>query len=177
MSGNESLRRELEAASTIIFPPAYLAKLDDLKRRFQHSIRVLPEAAGKIARFNCFAYAFGVWDKPRYERLVDQTNNSALMNSGFIMERLDRGELIEIDAAEAQPNDIVVYFAGDQLRHAGRIIAVSDKLTIRSKWGGNEVHEHELWEVPLEHGDQVRFFRPPDPKALLDRLEAAQKPA
>jgi hypothetical protein len=117
-----------------------------------------------------------VWDKPRYERLVDQTNNSVLMNSGFIMERLDRGESIEIDAAEAQPNDIVVYFAGDQLKHAGRIIAVSGKLTIRSKWGGNEVHEHELWEVPLEHGDEVRFFRPPDPKALLDRLEAAQKP-
>jgi hypothetical protein len=102
MSGNKSLRRELDAASTIIFPSAYLAKLDELKKRFQHSIRVLPEAAGKIARFNCFAYAFGVWDKPRYERLVDQTNNSALMNSGFIMERLDRGELIEIDAAEAQ---------------------------------------------------------------------------
>src|SRR3989475_7388895 len=37
-----------------------------------------------------------------------------------IMERLDRGKLIEIDAAEAQPNDIVVYFAGDRLRHAGR---------------------------------------------------------
>jgi len=52
MSGNKSLRRGLDAASTIIFPSAYLAKLDELKKRFQHSIRVLPEAAGKIARFN-----------------------------------------------------------------------------------------------------------------------------
>jgi hypothetical protein len=45
MFGNKSLRRELDAASTIIFPSAYLAKLDELKKRFQHSIRVLPEAA------------------------------------------------------------------------------------------------------------------------------------
>lgn len=33
MSGNKSLRRELDAASTIIFPSAYLAKLDELKKR------------------------------------------------------------------------------------------------------------------------------------------------
>lgn len=100
MSGNKSLRRELDAASTIIFPSAYLAKLDESKKRFQHSIRVLPEAAGKIARFNCFAYAFGVWDKPRYERLVDQTNNSALMNSGFIMERFGSINLDQLAAVK-----------------------------------------------------------------------------
>jgi len=165
MSGNESLRRELDAASTIIFPSAYLAKLDELKKRFQHSIRVLPEAAGKIARFNCFAYAFGVWDKPRYERLVDQTNNSALMNSGFIMERLDRGELIEIDAAEAQPNDVVVYFAGDRLRHAGRIIAVSGKLTIRSKWGATKSTSTSFgrchWSTGIRYVSSARPIRKP----------------
>jgi hypothetical protein len=44
---------------------------------------------------------------------------------------------------------------------------------IQSKLGGNEVHEHPVWEIPLEHGDKVRFFERPKPEWILDRLEAA----
>ena len=64
------------------------------------------------------------------------------------------------------------YFAGDQLRHAGIVENDSAEPTIRSKWGGNEVHRHKLWEVPACHGDRVRFFRAPDPQALLGLLKA-----
>jgi hypothetical protein len=173
MPGNESLRRELDAASKIRVKSEYQRRLGLLKDRFQHSIRVLPDGKERMERFNCFAYALGAWNNPRYERLVDQSNTSAVTNSVFIMDVLNRGELVEVIPEAVQPNDIVLYFANDQLKHAGRVNVVAAELVIHSKWGGNEVHEHKLWELPFEHGDRVRFFRPTDADELLDRLEAA----
>ena len=55
----------------------------------------------------------------------------------------------------------------------GTRVASAPDLIIQSKWGGNEVHEHPVWEIPLEHGDQVRFFKRPKSEWILDRLEAA----
>jgi hypothetical protein len=58
------------------------------------------------------------------------------------------------------------------LRHAGIVENASAESTIRSKWGGNEVHRHKLWEVPACHGDHVRFLRAPGPQGVLARLKA-----
>jgi hypothetical protein len=54
--------------------------------------------------------------------------------------------LVEIDLHEAKANDMVVYFDNGKVTHAATL---GDKGMFRSKWGGNEVHEHRLWEVPL----------------------------
>jgi hypothetical protein len=43
---------------------------------------------------------------------------------------------------------VVLYFADGVLRHAGIVEDASTLQTIRSKWGGNEVHRHKLWEDP-----------------------------
>jgi hypothetical protein len=176
MTGNESLRRELDAATAILKPSEYPKRLAELKEKFQHSITVLSEGAEKMRRFNCFAYAYGVWSNDRYISLVDDTLNAAVMDLAFVMDEIERNEIVEFAADAAQPNDIVLYFAGDQLTHAGRVVAVACKgeLTIHSKWGPTEVHVHALWEVPLAYGDRVRFFSPPNPEALLDRLEGAE---
>ena len=165
------MRGELDAASEIKSSVAYRLKLEDLKSRFQHSIRVIPAEA--LQRFNCYAHAFGICESPRYDALVTQTQNSTVMNSDFVKALLARAELMEVPDHEVQVNDIVLYFNGEDLKHAGRVSRIAGGFTVHSKWGGNEVHEHKLWEIPGEYGDRVRFFRPLEETALLDTLEAA----
>ena len=125
-----------------------------------------------MERFNCFAYAFGVSDEPIYRKLVDEWQSSSLIDSNFVSELIQQRHLAELPDGESPPGRLVLYFAGDQLRHAGIVENNSAEPTIRSKWGGNEVHRHKLWEVPACHGDRVRFFRAPDPQALLGLLKA-----
>jgi hypothetical protein len=175
MTRNDSLRLELDAAGAMKVSAEYRARLALLKKKFQHTIVVLSDGPGRIKRFNCFAYAFGIWNDPRYERLVSRAKNSALMNPAFVMQWLGGAGIIDVTDDAVRPNDVVLYFTGDRLMHAGRVVAVSAERTILSKWGGNEVHEHKLWELPLQYGDRVRYFRPPDAATLLDRLEAEQR--
>jgi hypothetical protein len=172
MPGSKDLRRALDDASAMRVAPEYRARLEQLRQRYHHNIRILDDGAGRLERFNCFAYAVGVWQGTRYERLVDRTQSSVLINSAFVADMLARGKLAEVQRREVQPNDIVLYFSGNELKHAGRIVSISPELAVHSKWGGNEVHAHPLWELPAEHGDELRFFRPPDPEPILASLEA-----
>jgi hypothetical protein len=96
-----------------------------------------------------------------------------LVNSVFVQGLLANGELSEVRSDEVCRDDIALYFADNELKHAGRVASAPD-LIIHSKWGGNEVHEYPVWEIPLEHGDQVRFFKRPKSEWILDRLEAAR---
>jgi hypothetical protein len=173
MPGNYDLRRALDDASAMRVAPEYRARLEQLRQRYHHNIRILDDGGGRLERFNCFAYAVGVWQGTRYERLVDQTQSSVLINSAFVADMLARGKLTEVQRREVRSDDIVLYFSGRELKHAGRIVSTSPGLTVHSKWGGNEVHAHPLWELPGEHGGKVRFFRPADPAPILARLEEA----
>jgi hypothetical protein len=64
MPGIQALRRELDSASGIKVVSDYRARLKELQRKFGHTIAILDDGAGEIARFNCFAYALRVWDDP-----------------------------------------------------------------------------------------------------------------
>lgn len=96
-----------------------------------------------------------------------------LISSRFVSDMLKRGEFVELPVADAQPNDIIFYFSRDVLKHAGQLHSVSPQTTVRSKWGGGEIHVHPLWELPAEHGDNIRYFKRPDPALVLARLETA----
>jgi hypothetical protein len=73
--------------------------------------------------------------------------------------------------ANVEPGDAVLYFSLEWVRHAGTVEMVSPALIVRSKWGGNEVHRHKLWQLPAMHGDRVKFFRSPDRELIFARLE------
>ena len=75
--------------------------------------------------------------------------------------------MVEIDLHEAKANDMVVYFDNGKVTHAATL---GDKGMFRSKWGGNEVHEHRLWEVPASYGNVVRSFRRPPSEAVFSRV-------
>jgi hypothetical protein len=172
MEGKEALKRELDDASAIRLKSDYRIRLEELKARYGHTITVLEDGAHELERFNCFAYAFGVWSEPAYRRLIDEWQSSSLIDSEFVFKMIKDGILAELPDGQSQPGCLALYFAGDQLRHAGIIASISGDLIVLSKWGGNEVHRHKLWEVPACHGDRARFFRAPDPQQVLARLRA-----
>jgi hypothetical protein len=172
MSGSEGLRRELDSASGLKVVAEYRTRLEKLRSKYGHKIATLEDGAAEIARFNCFAYALRVWDDPVYRQFVEEWQSSSLINSELVSEMLSNGDFAEVPEAKVQPNDVVLYFAGEQLCHAGIVEEASSPLIVRSKWGGNEVHRHKLWEVPACHGDRVRFFRLPDRETIFARLKA-----
>jgi hypothetical protein len=157
-----ALRRKLDGASSLIVVAEYRARLKQLQAEYGHTISILDDGAPEMTRFNCFAYALRVWDDPAYRQFVDEWQSSSLINSDFVSEMIRNGDFAEVPERNVQPGDVVLYFAGEKLCHAGIVEETSSPLTIRSKWGGNEIHRHKLWEVPACHGDRVRLFRPPD---------------
>ena len=167
MSGNAALRLALDEASKLRFRHEYTETLERLRREFGHSISMLPDGCNRIARFNCFAYGLGLWENVDYIRRVDAAENSAILNSQLVRVMLDDGTLEGIDAAKAASGDVLLYFNKEVVTHAA---VVGAGQTYRSKWGGNEVHQHRLWEVPAQYGDRVRYYRAPDASAVLVNL-------
>ena len=173
MPGTQELREALEAATKLRVPHEYRARLHELKNQFNHSIEILPGVYTELQWFNCFAHALGVSGAPRYLELAKERQSSVLVNSDLVSDRLAGGELIEVAADHAQTGDIVLYFAGDELSHAGVVITAGPVPRRESKWGGAELHIHPLWEVPVGYGDHVRFFKRPDAAVTLAHLDAA----
>jgi hypothetical protein len=165
MAGNETLRRDLDEASALRSQSEYRIRLENLKGEHGHTVVVLEDG-------NCFAYALGAWDEPSYRQLVHEWQSSSLIDSQFVSEMIVGSDLAELPPNEIQPGSVVLYFDGERLRHAGLVEDATAEPVIRSKWGGNEVHRHKLWEVPSPYGDCVRFYRAPDPQAILARLKA-----
>jgi hypothetical protein len=172
MSGNPALRSELDAASKLRVSSEYRERLQALQSEFGHSISILADGHGRIGRFNCFAYALGLWNHDTYTMHVDRDGSSAIVNSEFVQRMMKDSELGEIEASKAQAGDMIVYFHKDRATHAGVVASAGDAMSLHSKWGGNEVHQHGIWEVPAAYGDRVRFFRRPDIDVSLSRLRA-----
>lgn len=177
MPGNPDLRLALDVASELKIVSDYVARLAELKARYGHSITVLPDGKERMERFNCFAYALALWDKPDYVRLVDAAGNSAIMNSALIRAMINDGTLNELALSDASQGDVIVYFVEDKPTHAAVVASAGPPLVLRSKWGGNEVHQHGLWEVQASYGDRVAAYRAPAVAVCLERLRAEQDSA
>jgi hypothetical protein len=167
MSGNAALRRKLDEASKIRIPAIYRETLAHLRRQFGHSISILSDGSGRTTRFNCFAYGLGVWDHPDFIRKVDAVENSAIISSQIVRSMIDDGALKAVAASEARQGDVAVYFHKENVTHAA---VVGDDEMFRSKWGGNEVHAHGLWEVPAHYGDRICYYTAPKADAVLVRI-------
>lgn len=164
MAGNTKLRVELDQATKFRFRHQYTEALERLRHEFAHSISILPDGRARIERFNCFAYGLGLWEHPDYIRRVDAASNSAVVNSLVVRALLEDGRLKEIGAAEAVAGDVVLYFHKKSITHAA---VMDDQQTYRSKWGGDDVHRHGLWEVPAQYGNRVRYYQAPDVSSIL----------
>jgi hypothetical protein len=167
MAGNAALRRALDEAITTEYPEIYREAIERLRREYAHSIAILPDGKGRTRRFNCFAYGLGVWEHPGFIRKVDDAGNSAILSSTIVRAMIDDGTLKSVGADMAQPGDVVVYFRKDNVTHVAVLVEGG---TCRTKWGGDEVHAHGLWEVPAQYGGRVRYYRAPTAEAVLARI-------
>lgn len=105
MPGSRKLRSALADAQAIQLPAVYVERLEALKNEFGHSIVLLEEGRAQIRRFNCFAYALGVWDNPAYQEMVSAhvEDQLALINSALVSKWITRGFLEKSNWATPVP--------------------------------------------------------------------------
>lgn len=172
MASDRRLRSALSKATQAQTAEDYHARFRAAKAQFRHNVEILAVTDPELKWFNCYAYALGVSTERRYLDLARQYQSSVLINSIFVAELLHNGVLVEAQLADVQPNDVVLYFAGDLVKHGARIVSVKPNMVVQSKWGPHEVHEHPLWQVPADYGDRVRYFHSPTSTLILELLRS-----
>jgi len=164
VSGDKVLRAGIEALTKAMFQASYDRVWKALTEYGGHRLARATDALANN-RYNCFAYALGIYARPDYQQLVDETaeRKNALVDATFVGSLLKRGFITECAFAEMRSGDIALYSDDTKLQHAALVVA-SDGLC-RSKWGPAELYEHGVWEVPSSYGDNLRVVRlasPPD---------------
>ena len=176
MPGHAELRRALTEATTLTTPQQYRAEIERLRSVFGHSITVLPHDYGRLKRGepepSCYGYAFGLANNARYLQLVAAGAGPDKLQplSSDSVTMLLAARALRRRRAGARHDDVVLYFHDGQVKHAGVITNAPGR--IRSKWGQAEVHEHDLWEVPLSYGNITKTYVPPSAKRILALLGA-----
>jgi hypothetical protein len=173
MSGDFELRSELDTASRLRVPSEYRDRLEALRQRFGHTVTILPDGSERVDRFNCFAFALGVWNHHAYVQRVDHDGNSAVLDSNTVQQMIEAGEPLYVAPSAAKSGDLALYFHNGRLTHAAVVTSAAGQLVLHSKWGGNEVHRHGLWEVPAMYGDCVRFTAPPALASVIERVSTS----
>jgi hypothetical protein len=165
MQGDEELRKDIDAVTAIRLPSQFAAAWDQLTKMSGHRLRIVAEDR----TFNCHAHGLGIEQLPDYQRRVAKEANSALVQGAFMTELIERGDLYLVKGQSYGPGDIVIYFKDGKPTHTARVVE-KDVLLV-SKWGGNELIEHGLWEVPTYYGDEYKVFKAPDPQRAWKLLE------
>jgi hypothetical protein len=121
-----------------------------------HSVRELSMSDPRrpsATHFNCFSFAFNLADSAAVQ-LITSRLSYLYPDEDFARHLIDRNSLLEIKQADLSLGDVVVYFAHNQPKHAGKVFG--DRIV--SKWGRGLLWEHALHEIPAVYGDTVRFF-------------------
>lgn len=121
-------------------------------------------------RYNCFAYALGVYSRPDYQRLADlhEKREEAPIDPEFMGYLVETGLLVE-RGEEQQVGDVVMYENVGRIVHAARV-ADLDGLC-RSKWGSGHLYQHGVGEVPSSYGRSYRTVQSKGPDAVMSALK------
>ena len=116
--------------------------------------------------YNCFMWAFGLWDKKRLtDRVPDK--HQVYPRSDFAGYLVDH-YLEETSEKDTRTGDIVIYFKDGAPVHAG----IWDSGLVVSKWGlYSHLWKHGFCELPIEYGEEIRFYRPLPEKTIQEALE------
>lgn len=115
--------------------------------------------------YNCFMWAFGLWDKKGLADHIPDMHD-VYPRSDFAGCLVDH-YLEEISEKETRTGDIVIYFKNGEPVHAG----IWDSGLVVSKWGlYSHLWRHGICEIPIEYGDEIRFYRPLSEKTIQEAL-------
>ena len=173
MPGNVDLRTALDKAAKLEVSREYYGEeIEQLRFEFGHKITVLPHDYGPYRRNEpeptCYGFAFGLANDPRYLQLVKAGRGGQKDVTVLLQAR--EPKILRRRLVHARVGDVVLYFSNDRVRHAGIVITPAER--IRSKWGPAEVHEHELWEVPLSYGNTAVMYLRPSAERILKKWAA-----
>ena len=136
-------------------------KIVQLASRFPRAlIEAMPQLSQKDRAFNCFMHVLNLVDRvePNVFRQDDKTLNF-FIDSSFFRKLYDADIVSKTSIELLEPNDLVVYYKGQQKMHVGRYIAPN---LVESKWGIGPLFRHGLWDVPKSYGETLKYFKPPE---------------
>ncbi len=127
----------------------------------------------KLQAFNCFMYVLNLVDRVEPNVFAqDDKKTGWFINSSFFTKLCDAGIVSETSIDQLEPNDLVVYYNGQQKVHVGRYVAPN---LVESKWGLGPLFRHGLWDVPKSYGDALKYFKAPE-QAEVDALIKRELP-
>jgi len=110
----------------------HLPRIAELAARFGHTIVAQTET--HTAGFNCFAFAFGLWNQADYVRIAAAEHrigeNRFFASSAFARHLLTTGVLGPVSRRDLRAGDVTLYGDQNQPAHAARLI---DAHRMRSK--------------------------------------------
>ena len=165
MQGDPELRQDIDAVMAIRYPGHFAAAWEDLMKLGGHRLRIV----GSDSTYNCHAHGLRIEQCQAYQDLARDRNNQALVQGDFITHLIGLGELKIVDGQSYATDNIVIYFRCGKPTHSARVLE-KDGLLL-SKWGGNELLEHGLWEIPTYYGNEYKVAIAPDPKRSIELLE------
>ncbi len=122
--------------------------------------------------YDCFMYILNLHKDPSRKKIDEirikineRYNRQDGLVDGKCMEFLiSKGYLIEVPLEKIQDDDIILYFDGSEPKHAGKI----KNGKIISKWGPQHLWEHDIWDVPIHYGKQIKFYKNiPEEKTII----------
>ena len=136
-------------------------KIVQLASRFPRAfIKPVHFSSQKLQAFNCFMHVLNLVD--RVESNVFKQDDKTLnffIDSSFFRKLYDADVVSKTSIDQLEPNDLVVYYKGQQKMHVGRYIAPN---LVESKWGIGPLFRHGLWDVPKSYGETLKYFKPPE---------------
>ena len=126
-----------------------------MKEVYNHSIFL--EKKEKHDSYNCFMYAFDLHIDPIRGRIFDncKTCGDPFPDGKFISHCLEKDFLVKTKWKDIKDGDVVMYFDNDNPKHAGKIFSKR----IISKWGDLDLWNHDIWEIPANHGKKSEFYK------------------
>jgi hypothetical protein len=128
-----------------------------------NSIAIL-ESVHPIETYSCAVFALG-FVKDEYYESIACGQNEAYASPEFISFLIAKGYIKLIKDKTLYDKSLIVYKDKERVRHVG--INVS-KGRVRSKWGLGYLYEHGVFEIPLQYGNDVEFYKNIDKELALD---------
>lgn len=136
--------------------------LEELSNEIQNTIQI-SESEYPISRYTCLMYVFDFTEDPRYVDIASYGLGRIFAGTAFMNYLIDKDYLAEISEEDAEEGDIVVYF-DDEIKHAGKI---KSENRVTPKWGIGNLYEHSIFEVPIQYGNTIHYYRKLDKETAL----------
>jgi len=151
------LRERLKTACDHVTPERNIEFVRAISTEYGCDIASLP-SAHDLARYTCLMHALDFVEKPEYLSVAILMSPNIHAGKKFAEWLLARGALEEIRAVSIPVGTLVMYFdEGGAFTHIGVIVEGN---RVQSKWGTLGLYEHNLFDIPSNYGDSVRYFGP-----------------